>query len=201
MTAARDLLEAHGRTFCRELGIRLERNTPSPLFRWLTACILYTAPIQHDLATRGARALAAAGYTTAKAMAAAPWEARTRVLNENGYARYDERTATILGDASTHLVDAYRGDLRRLRAASGEDPGEMRKRLKAMKGVGDVAVDIFFREVQAVWPEVYPFADTMTLKAARRHKLGNDAEALARHVSAADFPRLLAALTRDELAR
>ncbi len=97
MSATKDLIDEHGRTFCEELSIPLARATPSPLFRWLTACILFSSPIQHDLAANATKALAKAGLRTPKAMAEASWEDRVKVLNENGYARFDERTASIPG--------------------------------------------------------------------------------------------------------
>lgn len=195
------LMDRHGRTFCDELGIDIAKNTPSPLFRWLTACVLFSAPIQHDLAVSGAKALSKAGWRTAQKMSAATWEDRVAVLNENGYARYDERTARILQDASDHIVEEYGGDLRKLREASDGDPADIRRRLKAVKGMGDVAVDIFFREAQAAWDELYPFADDLALKAAARLKLPKTAKGLANRVPKERFVTLVAALTRDELGQ
>jgi hypothetical protein len=63
-----------------------------------------------------------------------------------------------------------------------------------------VGVDIFFREAQAAWGELRPFADRRALDAAKRLDLGRDAEALVDLVSERDLPRLLAALVRTELA-
>jgi len=195
------LLEEHGTTFCDELGIRIGDGTPSPLFRWLTASLLFSARIGHEQATRAAKALSAAGWRTARKMADATWEERVKVLNANGYARYNESTARMLQDAADLLLDEYGGDLRRLREAAGRDPAEERKRLKAVKGIGDVGADIFFREVQDVWDEHFPFADRLALKAAARHRLGKDAASLAKVVPREDYTRLVAALVRDELSR
>jgi hypothetical protein len=39
------LLERHGRTYSEDLGIRLEANTPSALFCWLCAALLFSARI------------------------------------------------------------------------------------------------------------------------------------------------------------
>jgi hypothetical protein len=44
------------------------------------------------------------------------------VPNRHGYARYQEGTASMLGDACPLVLDRYRGDLRRLRAKAGQDP-------------------------------------------------------------------------------
>lgn len=195
-----ELLAAHGTTFCDELGIAIEKNTPSPLFRWLIACILYANPIQHHLAAQAAKALAKAGLRTSKAMAEASWQKRAEVLGWNGYGQYSERTATILKDAADLIEADYKGDLRRLRQASDGDQDDMRRRLKAVKGMGDVAVNIFFREVQDAWEELYPYADRLALKEAKRRGLGDDARALARLVPRQDYARLVAALTRASLS-
>ncbi|WP_414832378.1 hypothetical protein [Afifella sp. YEN Y35] len=195
------LLERHGTTYCDELGIPIAKNTPSPLFRWLTASILFSARINADNAFRAAKALADAGYTTPDKMAAASWQDRVDVLTSHGYARYDESTSRMLGETSELLLEKYRGDLRKLREAADEEPARERKLLKEFKGLGDVGVDIFFREVQPAWDELFPFADKKALSAAKKLGLGEDAEELAKQVSHKDFPRLVAALVRADLAR
>jgi len=194
------LLERHGRTYCNELGIDIEKGTPSPLFRWLCASLLFSARIGAELAVRAAAALAEQGWKTPQKMADATWNERVRTLNESGYARFDERTATMLGDTCEILLDRYGGDLRRLREEAEREPKRERSLLKGLKGIGDVGVDIFFREAQATWDELRPFADRRALDAAKRLDLGKDAEALADLVPERDLPRLVAALVRTELA-
>jgi len=195
------LLERHGKTYAAELGIDLGKGTPSVLFRWLCASILLSARISAGLAMHAARALGDQGWTTAQKMAAATWEQRTRTLNEAGYARYDESTSRMLGDTAELLVERYGGDLRRLREAAERDAGRERALLKQCKGLGDVGVSIFFREVQLAWDELYPFADKRALDAAQRLGLGSDAQALAKQVPKQEFPRLVAALVRAGLAK
>ncbi|WP_292290359.1 hypothetical protein [Marivita sp.] len=195
------LLDRHGRTYCDELGIDIAKNTPSLLFRWLVASILYSARINADNATRTASALTDAGMTTADKMAAASWQDRVDVLSTSGYKRFDESYSRNLGDMAETLRDDYGGDLRELRAAADQDPREMRKRLKAFKGLGEVGIDIFFREVQLAWPELRPFADKKALKAAKKLGLPTTAEGLAEKAGEEDFPRLVAALVRTELAK
>ena len=194
------LLERHGQSYGAELGIKLERNTPSVLYRWLCAATLLSARIGADAAMQAARALADQGWTTARKMADATWEQRTRTLNQAGYARYDESTSRMLGDTAEMLLDKYGGDLRRLRDAAERDPGRERALLKECKGIGDVGADIFCREAQVAWDELFPFADRRALDAAGRLGLENDAARLARRVSRKDYPRLLAALVRTRLA-
>jgi endonuclease III len=195
------LLERHGQTYATELGIDLEGNTPSALYRWLCAATLLSARIGAGAAMQAAQALAEQGWTTAQKMAAATWEQRTRTLNQAGYARYDESTSRMLGDTAKMLLEKYQGDLRRLRDAAERDPARERALLKECKGIGDVGADIFCREVQVAWDELFPFADRRALQMAGRLGLEDDAEKLAKRVPRKDYPRLLAALVRAGLAK
>jgi hypothetical protein len=86
-----------------------------------------SARIGAGQAVKAAHALTEAGWTTADNLAATSWRERVRVLNRHGYARYDERTTSMLGDACELLLDRYRGDLRRLRTEAGQDPRQERR--------------------------------------------------------------------------
>jgi len=194
------LLDRHGTSFSQDLGIPLGQNTPAPLFQWLCAALLMSARISTDLATAAAAALAEEGWTTPGKMAESRWKDRVRVLNGAGYARYDESTATMLGEAAELLLSEYDGDLRRLREAAERDVPAERRLLKQVKGIGDVGADIFFREVQIAWDELFPFADDKALSAAAKLGLPDSAEELADLVDREAFPRLLAALIRADLA-
>ena len=194
------LLERHGQTYAEELGIDVAKGTPSPLFRLLIAAVLFSARIGAGQAVKAARALSEVGWTTAEKLAATSWRERVRMLNRHGYARYDERTASMLGDACQLLLDRYRGDLRRLRAEAGRDPRQERRLLKEVKGLGEVGVDIFFREAQVAWEELFPFLDRRAAQAARRLGLDADAGALAGDQDRKAFTRLVAALVRTRLA-
>jgi hypothetical protein len=193
------LLARYGQTFSEELGIELKSDTPATLFRWLIASLLLSARINSRIALRAARALADKGWTTPQRMAESTWDERTATLNRSGYARYDESTSRMLGDTVHLLIERYGGDLGRLREAAGCDAARERALLREFKGIGDVGVDIFFREVQLAWDEIYPFADRRALGAASRLGLGDTADALAKHVPRDDFPRLIAALVRVDL--
>ena len=81
---ARLLLDRHGLTFTKELGIAVEKNTSSPLFRLLCASLLFSARISAQIAVRAAKALEKEGWTTPQKMAASTWEERTKTLNEAG---------------------------------------------------------------------------------------------------------------------
>ena len=74
------LLDRHGHTYCDELRIGIEKNTPSALFCWLCAALLFSARISAELAHRAARALIEHGWTTPRKMAEASWADRAAVL-------------------------------------------------------------------------------------------------------------------------
>jgi hypothetical protein len=195
---AHAVLEHYPHTYGEQLGIH-SLETPSELFKLLVMALLMSARIRAGVAFDAAKALFDRGWTTARTMANSSWTERVHTLNQSGYARYDERTATMLADTATLLLDRYRGDLRRLRAAAAADPDVERALLKECKGIGDLGVDIFFREVQRSWPELFPFADRRALQAAERLGLGPDASALLRLVDRQDFPRLVTGLVCTDL--
>lgn len=198
---AKAVLDLHGTPYSDEIGIKLSGNTPSPLYRWLVAATLFSARISQDIAVAAAKALSRKGWRTPEKMAAATWRQRTDTLNHAGYARYDESTSRMLGEGAQMLVDRYDGDLRKLRQAADRDPKEERAKLKAFKGIGDTGADIFFREVQLVWDEHFPFADNKALKAAAELGLPDDAAGLAGLVPKGDFVRLVSGLVRTDLAK
>lgn len=55
--------------------------------------------------------------------------------------------------------------------------------VSSVQGVGEMGVNIFLREAQAAWEEVYPFADKRTLDMAKQRGLpGKSAKELADRV-------------------
>ena len=194
------LLDRHGQTYADELGIDVAANTPSPLFRLLCFALLASTRISADIAVAAARALTDEGLTTAGAMADSTWRTRTDILNTSGYARYDESTSRSLGATAELLTDRYSGDLRKLRAQADGNIHTLHSLITECKGIGDVGAAIFFREVQAAWDELFPYADDRALGVADRLGLGDDPGVLAKAVSKADYPRLVAALVRAGLA-
>lgn len=205
-TADRDaltsvLLDRYGRTFAEEIGIPVEKNQPAPLFQLLVASLLFSARIAAKNAARAARALIDAGLTTPRKMADATWQERVDVITWHGYKRYDESTSTQLGQVANLCLDRYGGDLRRLREEASYDVGEEKRLLTEFKGIGPLGADIFLREIQLAWDEVYPYADDRILQVAARLGLPDDTPGLAKLSRRRDFPRLVAALMRVHLQK
>ncbi len=197
----RKLLEEYGQTFATQMHIHVAKNTPAPLFQLLCAALLLSARIPADNAVRATRALIKAGLTTPGKMAEASWQDRVDVITWHGYKRYDERTATMLGDTATRVLDVYGGDLRRLRDEADRKVSREKQLLTRFSGIGNTGADIFLREVQVAWDEVYPYADARVLRAARRLELGETPEQLAKLVDRQDFARLAAAVLRVDLQK
>jgi endonuclease III len=195
------LLKRFGRTYAEEAGIRLA-DQPAPLYQLLVLATLISARISADIAVAAARELFAAGYRTPRAMLAASWQDRVDALGRGHYKRYDERTATMLGDGAALVLERWHGDLRRLRDEAGGDPGRIATLLQEFPGIGPAGASIFLREVQAVWPSVAPYVDDRVRAGARELGLPGDPEALAQRAgSDRDLARLAAALVRVTLSK
>ncbi|MGK7396648.1 MAG: hypothetical protein ACNS62_18870 [Candidatus Cyclobacteriaceae bacterium M3_2C_046] len=167
---------------------------------WFCGANLFSARISSDISVIATKNLKKQGWTTAKNMMDSTWNQRVKTLNDANYTRYQERTSNFLGEVSRKLNDTYQGDLRKLREAANRDPFEIRKLLKEFKGVGDVGVDIFYREVQTTWNELYPFADKKALKSTHKAGLYPEAKRLSDLTkSKKDFLKLVPGLVRMDL--
>jgi hypothetical protein len=202
MASARDtvrrLLDEAGRTYADQAGIQLA-DKPAPLYRLLVLAVLLSTRIKADIAVAAARELVESGMGTPHRMLEASWQDRVDALGRAHYKRYDESTATALGDGAQLLLDQYGGDLRRLRKRADRDPTRIRELLTAFPRLGPVGADIFAREAQAVWPELRPALDRKTLDGARRIGLSGSPADLAELVDDDRLADLAAALVRVAL--
>ncbi|WP_128801301.1 MULTISPECIES: endonuclease [unclassified Streptomyces] len=202
MTGQKDVVRAlvgsHGRTFAEEAGITL-RDTPQPLYRLLVLALLLSARIRGSVALATARALYEAGMRDPRRMAGASWQQRVDALGRGGYRRYDERTATQLGDGAELLTERWGGDLRRVRKEADGDTGRLRDLLQEVPGLGPAGADIFLREVQLVWPEVAPYLDRKALDGAARLGLPKEPDRIVRLAGDTEPAVLAAALVRAAL--
>ena len=190
------LLERYGQTYAQQAGIRLA-DQPAPLYQLLVLSTLLSARISADIAVSAARELFEAGYRTPRAMRKASWQDRVDALGRGHYRRYDERTATMLGDGAGLLLDRWRGDLRRLRDEANGTPERIESLLGQFPGIGPAGAGIFLREVQGVWPSVAPYLDKRVLDGAERLGLPTRPRSLAKLTSSADeLTSLAAALIR-----
>ncbi|RRO15165.1 endonuclease [Saccharopolyspora rhizosphaerae] len=194
----RTLLDEAGTSYASEAGIKLA-DKPSPLYRLVVLSVLLSTRIKADIAVHAARELAP--WNSPQKMFDATWQQRVDALGGAGYRRYDESTATALGQGAELLIDRYHGDLRRLRAKADGDPEEVRTLLVELPRLGPVGADIFCREAQLVWPELRPSFDSKALSGAKKLGLPTDPDELAGLVEGHDLARLAAALVRSTLQR
>lgn len=167
------LIERAGRTYADEAGITL-KNTPAPLFQLLVLSLLLSARISAHIAVAAARELFAAGYRTPAAMADADWQDLVDALGRGHYVRYDESTATRLGEAGRKVGDDYQGDLRTLADHADSDVHRAAQLLQEFTGIGPTGASVFLREVQDVWEWVAPYFDKRALSAAADLTLPDD---------------------------
>jgi len=101
-----------------------------------------------------------------------------KILYEGGYKRYDFRTADKLLEVARNLTEKYSGSLCLIHSESS-DAHDFENRLKNLgKGVGNVTVSIFLRELRNVWEKAEPNPTALVVLAAQ--ELGivkNDATA------------------------
>jgi hypothetical protein len=169
----RCLLDRYGQTYAEEAGIKLA-DRPGPLYQLLVLATLLSARISADIAVAAARELL----------------------------RYDERTATMLGEAAELLEHRWKSDLRRLRAEAGGDASRTAALLTEFPGMGPAGAGIFLREVQAVWPDLAPQLDRRVLKGAGQLGLPEKPEPLSKLAgSGAELARLAAGLVRVSRSR
>jgi hypothetical protein len=133
----RALLRTAGCTYAEQAGIRLT-DKPAPLYRLLVLSVLLSTRISADIAVDAAAELRRSGMGTPARMRAAGWQQRVDALGRARYKRYDESTATALGEGAELLRAEYRDDLRRLRERAERDPARIRELLTGFPRLGPV---------------------------------------------------------------
>jgi endonuclease III len=196
----RRLLKVAGQTYARQAGIRLT-DTPAPLYQLQVLALLLSTRITGSIAVAAARELRTAGYTTPQRMCQASWPDRVAALGRAHYRRYDESTATRLGEGGQLLIERYGGDLRRLAAQADSDPARAAELLQEFPGIGPLGAAIFLREVQTVWKWLQPYLDDRVAAAAEQFGLPHTARGLASAAGTADLSRISAALIRASTER
>jgi len=96
------------------------------------------------------------------------WDGLVRILDEGSYTRYDFKTADKLLEVMKKFIEEYNGSLTLL-CNKASDSKDLEKRLKGLgKGIGDVTVSIFLRELRDIWDKANPNPTLLTLLAAKK---------------------------------
>jgi len=160
-----------------------ESPVAETLLALLFNAMLTSTRISHQLAYKSVKRLVEEGWADVNKLKESTWERRTEVLTEGGYTHYREKTATMLGELADLVIDKYNGDLNNLAKEAGEDREKVRARLKEIKGLGNVAVDVFCDTAQGVWPFIAPFLDERSRKTAEEIGIPSEAEELFKAVN------------------
>ncbi|KAK4549581.1 hypothetical protein LTR36_006578 [Oleoguttula mirabilis] len=148
-------------------------------FEELLCAVVLSRPISHRLGLRSIRTILNEPYSFISAKAVqdagsekhhqALWEARTQ---------HKAKTAENIGHIGDVVLSKFTASddkegtqLQKVRDDCEQDVSKERDYLQAnIKGLGKTGLDIFFRRVQWLWTEAYPFVDERTMHAL--HKLG-----------------------------
>jgi hypothetical protein len=163
----KNFVAKYGRPYSRMLGIDLKSRSNKEAVKWFLAAILYSKPIRESSATRTFQCFERHRVTTAGDVVRAGWDRLVRILDEGGYTRYDFSTADKLLEVFGNLQEQYGGNLNRLYEAS-HDGKEVEANLKRLgKGIGDITVSIFLRDMRCVWRKVDPTPTPLVIAAMK----------------------------------
>ncbi|MFQ5647642.1 MAG: hypothetical protein ACE5FW_00210 [Candidatus Aenigmatarchaeota archaeon] len=191
MVTAEQLIKKHGRLFSEELGIKLRSGKDPEVFKWFLASVLFGKRIGVNIAMATYKEFVKYRLASPRAIEKAGWDKLVEVLDEGGYVRYDESTASRLLEMMTKLRLEYGSSLNKLHREA-RDPRDLEARLMGFKGIGPVTVGIFLRELRGIWPKADPEPNRYVKQAARRLRI--DLKKLSRRSQR--FARLECALFR-----
>lgn len=161
------LVEECGGRYSTELGIDLARSNPDEIYKWFLAALLFGTRISGTIAVRTYRQFEQAAILSPHRVLDADWDKLVEILDRGGYARYDFKTATKLLDVNRALLQQYNGDLNLLHAAA-KDCFDLQQRLKNLgKGIGDITVNIFLRELRGIWSKAVPLPSERAIAVAK----------------------------------
>jgi hypothetical protein len=165
--SAATLVDSQGGRFSKELGIDLSFGDSREIFKWFLAAILFGARISETLAVRAYRDFIREGVTTPQQILARGWDGLVAILDHGGYVRYDFKTATKLLEVTGTLMKCYGGDLNALHQVA-DSPVDLEQRIQSLgKGIGEVTVNIFLREMRGIWNKAEPLPSELVLAAAK----------------------------------
>ncbi|VVB95191.1 Uncharacterised protein [uncultured archaeon] len=146
----RQLIQKYGKPYSEELGIDIKSCRSEEISKWFLASILFAARISENIAKKTYREFENRGITTAEKISGTDWRDLVAILDTGGYARYDFKTADKLLEVFGNIWKHYNGDLNKL-YQEAKDSRDLEKKLKLGKGIGDVTIAIFLRDMRYCW--------------------------------------------------
>lgn len=176
----RAIVDEFGHRFSKDLRIDLNAGDETEVFKWFVASILFGARITEKIAVKTYETFEEEGILTPSGVIETGWDRLVQLLDSGGYTRYDFKTATKLLNVMRVLIEKYDGRLSEMHRLAS-DPRDLERRLKELgKGIGDVTIGIFLRELRGVWEKADPLPQPLAVLAARKlglTKLGGRGEA------------------------
>ena len=161
------LIKNFGQKYSETLGINLEGGEEREIFKWFLASILFGAPINETSVIRTFQCFERHEVLTPKGILERGWQGLVDILDEGGYTRYDFKTSDKLLEVMNNLVTLYEGRLNHLHEQA-LDSSDLEKRLRNLgKGIGDVTVSIFLRELRSIWKKADPNPTPLVILAAK----------------------------------
>ncbi len=144
------LIQKYGKPYSEELGIDLKSCRREEISKWFLASILFAARISETIAKKTYREFENRNISTAEKISGTPRHDLVAILDAGSYARYDFKTADKLLEVFGNLRKYYNGDLNKLHQKA-KDSADLQEKLKLGKGIGDVTVSIFLRDMRYCW--------------------------------------------------
>ena len=164
---ARDLVAKYGGQYSHALGIDLASGKSTEIYKWFLAAILFGARISEKIAVNTYHEFEVAGVLTPQTVMDTGWDGLVEILDRGGYVRYDYKTATKLLEVNKALTESYAGNLNKLHAMA-KDSADLEEKIKGLgKGIGEITVNIFLREMRDIWLRAVPLPSELVIAAAR----------------------------------
>lgn len=169
-----DLSSVHGESFGtspQDKSVQDESTDSGEVFKWFLASILFGARISETIVINTYRQFEKENVLSAQKILDTGWDGLVKILDDGGYVRYDFKTATKLLEIMRTLNELYQGDLNNL-YLKARDSSDLENRLKGLgKGIGDVTVNIFLRELRGIWEKADPLPSDLVILSARNLRL------------------------------
>ena len=161
------LVESLGQKYSEALSINLSMENDREVFKWFLVSLLFGAPITESSVIKTYKCFEKYDVLTPKKILDRGWDGLVKILDEGSYTRYDFKTADKLLEVMRKLTETYGGSLNLIHVQAS-DARDLERRLKALgKGIGDVTVSIFLRELRGVWQKADPNPTPLVIEAAK----------------------------------
>ena len=157
--------------YSEELGINLQKNNDSELFKWFLASFLFGAIIPESIAKKTYDSFKHYKLLTPRKITNTSWSYLVhRVMKRGGYVRYDEKTSRAVKILCKQLLDGYNGSLKKLHKQA-TDSKDLEQKIDNLYGIGPITVNIFLRELRAIWRKANPELLPIVKELAKKYKV------------------------------